>query len=39
MALSDLQAAIADEMDRSDLTTQIAREINIAIRWYEYEKV
>lgn len=39
MALVDLQAAIADEMDRSDLGTQITREINNAIRWYEYEKV
>lgn len=34
MAFSDMQAAIADELARSDLTTEIQREINNAITFY-----
>lgn len=39
MALADLQATIADELNRNDLTIQINREISNSIRWYQYEKV
>jgi len=34
MAFSDMQAAIADELARSDLTAEIQREINNAITFY-----
>ncbi len=34
MAFSDMQTAIADELARSDLTTEIQREINNAITFY-----
>ena len=34
MAFSDMQAAIADELARSDLTAEIKREINNAITFY-----
>jgi hypothetical protein len=34
MAFSDMQAAIAGELARSDLTTEIQREINNAITFY-----
>ena len=35
MALSDMETAIGDELSRTDLTTQIAREINNAITFYQ----
>src|ERR1041385_7898440 len=34
MAFSDMQAAIASELARTDLTTEIQREINNAITFY-----
>jgi hypothetical protein len=34
MAFSDMQAAIADELARADLTSEIQREINNAITFY-----
>ena len=34
MAFSDMQAAIADELARSDLSTEVKREINNAITFY-----
>lgn len=37
MALSDLQTRIADELSRSDLTSQIALEITSAIQFYQNE--
>lgn len=39
MSYVDLQARIADELSRSDLTTEIQSEIASAIRWYEYERL
>ncbi len=39
MSYIDLQARIADELSRSDLTTEIQDEIASAIRWYEYERL
>lgn len=35
MALSDLQTRVADELSRSDLTSQIALEITSAIQFYQ----
>lgn len=37
MSYSALQARIADELSRSDLTSQIQLEIASAIEWYQYE--
>lgn len=39
MSYADLQTRIADELSRSDLTTEIQDEIASAIRWYEYERL
>jgi hypothetical protein len=38
MALSDMQTAIADELSRTDLSTQITREINNAITFYQNKR-
>ncbi len=38
MALSDLETRIADEISRTDLTSQIALEINSAIRFYQNKR-
>lgn len=38
MALSDLQSRVADELSRSDLTSQINLEITSAIQFYQNEK-
>lgn len=35
MALSDMESNIADEINRSDYTTEIAREITNSIRFYQ----
>lgn len=37
MSYADLQSRIADELSRSDLTTEIQNEIASAIEWYQYE--
>lgn len=37
MSYTALQSRIADELSRSDLTTEIQNEIASAIQWYEYE--
>lgn len=37
MSYSDLQARIADELSRTDLSSQISLEIASAIEWYQYE--
>ena len=37
MSYSDLQSRIADELSRTDLTSQIQLEIASAIEWYQYE--
>lgn len=39
MALSDLQTRIADELSRTDLTSQIALEITSAIQFYQNEQL
>lgn len=39
MALSDMQSNIADELSRTDLSTQITREINNSITFYQNEKL
>lgn len=38
MALSDMQTRIADELSRSDLSSQIALEITSAIQFYQNER-
>ena len=37
MSYAALQARIADELSRTDLTSEIALEIASAIEWYQYE--
>ncbi len=38
MSYADLQARIADELSRTDLTEEIQQEIASAIEWYQYEQ-
>lgn len=38
MALSDMETVIADELSRTDLSTQIAREITNAITFYQNKR-
>jgi len=37
LSYTDLTTRIADELSRSDLTTEIQNEIASAIEWYQYE--